>query len=787
VRNDASHSPLLFQTSDTTWQAYNDWGGASFYEGNGIAGRAFKVSYNRPFTTRGTHPYSYLFNAEYPMIRWLEANGYDVSYMSEIDTDRSGSLLLQHKVFLSVGHDEYWSGQQRANVEAARAAGVNLAFFSGNAVFWKTRWENSIGPSNTPYRTLVCYKETLTGGKIDPSPTWTGSWRDPSVSPPADGNRPENALMGTSFLVNGPEYDAITVPPQYAGMRLWRDTGMSTSQTTTFPLGTLGYEWDSAPDNGFAPPGLVYYSSTTLDVPDAHGPFSTGMLLDYGATYGPGTATHHLTLYRSSSGSLVFGAGTVQWSWGLDTNHDVPTGVGAPSTLSTDPHMQQATVNLLADMGTQPGSLQAGLVAESASTDTTPPSSQITAPASNAVLEIGQTITINGTATDVGGGKVAGVEISTDGGKTWTRASGLGAWSYSWTPSALGPATIQTRSVDDSGNLETPSAGVNVQIVRSMWSASATPTEPSYADANALELGVKFHTDVSGSITGIRFYKGADNTGTHIGHLWSNTGALLAQATFTSESASGWQQVLFATPVSVTANTIYVASYYAPAGNPAVDRPFFTSSVDLSPLHFPADAGLYRYGSGGGFPTNTYASTNYWVDVIFSTSAATQTCPCSMWSASVIPSAPSHADAHALELGVKFYADVSGSITGIRFYKGAGNTGTHIGHLWSNTGALLAQATFTSESASGWQQVLFATPVSVTANTIYVASYYAPAGNPAVDRPFFTSSVDNAPLHFLADAPSGGDGLYLYGSGGGFPTNTYASTNYWVDVIFTTP
>ena len=120
------------------------------------AGRAYKVSYNRPFNTRGVDGgQDWVFNAEYPMVRWLEANGYDVSYFTGVDSDRAGALIRNHKVFLSVGHDEYWSGGQRANVEAARNAGVHLAFFSGNEVFWKTRWENSIDGSNTAYRTLV--------------------------------------------------------------------------------------------------------------------------------------------------------------------------------------------------------------------------------------------------------------------------------------------------------------------------------------------------------------------------------------------------------------------------------------------------------------------------------------------------------------------------------------------------------------------------------------------------------------------------------------------------------
>ena len=108
-------------------------------------------------------PEDWVFNSEYPMVRWLERNGYDVSYTTGVDSDRRGAELHEHRAFLSVGHDEYWSGDQRANVEAARDAGVNLAFFSGNEVFWKTRWEDD-------HRTLVSYKETHADAKIDRRP-----------------------------------------------------------------------------------------------------------------------------------------------------------------------------------------------------------------------------------------------------------------------------------------------------------------------------------------------------------------------------------------------------------------------------------------------------------------------------------------------------------------------------------------------------------------------------------------------------------------------------------------
>ena len=126
------------------------------------------------------------------MIRWLEANGYNVSYSTGVDTDRRGRpCLTNHKVFLSVGHDEYWSGPQRANVESARNAGVHLAFFSGNEVFWKTRWENSIDGSATPYRTLVCYKETHADAKIDPTSTGRehGAILDLVLPPMVEGRR----------------------------------------------------------------------------------------------------------------------------------------------------------------------------------------------------------------------------------------------------------------------------------------------------------------------------------------------------------------------------------------------------------------------------------------------------------------------------------------------------------------------------------------------------------------------------------------------------------------------
>jgi YVTN family beta-propeller protein len=168
------------------------------------------------------------------------------------------------------------------------------------------------------------------------------------------------------------------------------------------------------------------------------------------------------------------------------------------------------------------------------------------------------------------------------------------------------------------------------------------------------------------------------------------------------------------------------------------------------------------------------------------TTAAAGACPCSLWPASAVPANASWADGNSVNLGVKFTSTQAGFITGIRFYKGSGNTGTHIGALWSSTGTLLAQATFTNETATGWQQVNFAAPVAITANTTYVASYLAPNGGYALNGGFFASTgVTNAMLSAPATGVVAGNGVYRYGAGNLFPNATYNASNYWVDVVFT--
>ena len=556
-------------------------------------------------------------------------------------------------------------------------------------------------------------------------------------------------------------------------------------------------------------------------------------------------------------------------------------------------------------------------------------------------------------------------------GLTLNMASGV----ITGRPTASGIFSF-TAQVRDTGNpIQTATKPLSITItststptVVTIWSSTTAPGLVDGGPDSAVELGVKFKSDVAGTIAGIRFYKAGANTGTHIGNLWTSNGTQLATVTFTGETASGWQQALFATPVAIASNTVYVASYHANNGHYSADVNYFQGKgMDSPPLHALANGvsggnGVFAYGSSSVFPNQTWNAANYWVDVVFQAgspptlrsiavtpaspsilSGATQqftatgtysdgstrnvtsqatwtssntgvatinagglatgvsvgtttisatlagvvgsttltvqpaqlvitttslptgvvnvaytgtltaangtlpytwslasgslpsgltlnmasgvitgrptasgifsftaqvrdtgnpiqtaTKPLSItitststptvvtiWSSTTAPGLVDGGPDSAVELGVKFKSDVAGTIAGIRFYKAGANTGTHIGNLWTSNGTQLATVTFTGETASGWQQALFATPVAIASNTVYVASYHANNGHYSADVNYFQGKgVDNPPLHALANGVSGGNGVYAYGASSVFPNQTWNAANYWVDVVF---
>ncbi len=472
--------------------------------------------------------------------------------------------------------------------------------------------------------------------------------------------------------------------------------------------------------------------------------------------------------------------------------------------------------------------------------------------------------------------------------------------------SAAGTVKIQSRAVDESGNLQEPATAAELVVAdrnelpgSTIWPDSEAPAVPSEVDSKAVELGMKFRSDVDGYVTGIRFYKRPSNSGTHVGNLWTRDRTLLGMVTFASETASGWQYAALPNPVPIAANTTYVVSYHAPNGGYSLNSRYFAGGgVSNPPLRALGDGedggnGVYRYGDSG-FPDQSSNASNYWVDVVFEESPSSDnkpptvtavspvegatevhpnatvsvvfsepmdaatinsgtivlrdgsgtlmpatvsygsapftavltpgsplelaakftvtamggaggvtdvtgnpleadyewsfttavSVPATIWADTAIPKVPSDNDSKAVELGTKFRSDVDGYVTGIRFYKGSSNTGTHAGNLWTANGTLLGSVTFASETASGWQHAALSNPVPIAANTTYVVSYYAPNGGYSADAGYFAGrAVSNPPLRALGDGEDGGNGVYRYGDSG-FPDQSSNASNYWVDVGF---
>ncbi|MEM7555306.1 MAG: N,N-dimethylformamidase beta subunit family domain-containing protein [Cyanobacteria bacterium P01_A01_bin.84] len=337
VRDDNGDSDVLFQSSFTTFLAYNSFGDGSLYGYNSLNGiRAFKVSYDTPFaqSSKDFLEWNSLLRWEYNMVRWLESQSYDVSYVTNMDVHANSSLLQQHKVFLSVGHDEYWSEGERNHVEQARDGNqpVNLAFFSANSAYWRVRFENSTitGQSN---RVMVCYKQDATAG--EPTDKWRSTLN----------NRPENALLGVMYTG---DYDQLyggfdfvvtnSSDPYYA------NTGLNNGDYLTQ---LVGFEWDAKINNGDAPGGLVTLSESPVI------PKNT----DKDVPAGTNTQISHAVRYSAPSGGKVFATGSIQWMWGLDS-FDVPT-------PREDIRVQQIAVNILADMGAKPVTPDPGIVVPS--------------------------------------------------------------------------------------------------------------------------------------------------------------------------------------------------------------------------------------------------------------------------------------------------------------------------------------------------------------------------------------------------------------------------------------
>lgn len=349
VRDDTSQSTYLFQSSVTTSQAYNPWGGKSLYNHNSKNGQAAKVSFNRPYAHEHTQPANYpyithgtrfgaglLFEWEINLLRFMEREGYDVSYVTNLDLHESPNIIRSHRSFLSVGHDEYWTYQMKSAKHAAQSSGIHLGFFGANQAYWQVRLDPS--SSGQPNRTMLTYKE---GAK----------WNDPYAtdSDPANDKyitarfrdlryqpfnvidsiaQPENGLIGVMYHGDPADGSIVVADPSH-----WVYAGTGVSAGSSFPR-LMGYETDAMADNGYSPQGI----RKLADSPDPWG-------------------GSHATIFTSPSGAVTFATGSMQWNWGLD---GYANQCGDPCV---NPTVQQVTRNVFARFATAPLSAPTNLQA----------------------------------------------------------------------------------------------------------------------------------------------------------------------------------------------------------------------------------------------------------------------------------------------------------------------------------------------------------------------------------------------------------------------------------------
>ncbi|GAB4111604.1 MAG: hypothetical protein OHK0050_10910 [Roseiflexaceae bacterium] len=343
VRDQVPAAEVLYQQSIFTYHAYNSFGGKSLYDQVGTDECRTDSGDRRALAVSLKRPYAYLsdyLEIEHPLVFWLEQQGYSMSYSNNWDTHRAGlaeqNPLLQYKLFVSSGHDEYWSQSMRDAVEEARDAGVHLAFFSSNVMYWRVRMEAE--PVSGDADALIVTYKTSENGPPDPQGP-TSTWRD------ANGiNAPENALVGVMYIGDNDELDfPLRVRGDLAKDRIYRNTGLDQLPPDGYvDIGQdlIGWEWDAVVENGHTPPGLQILAET---------PTYGILLADAGYRYRVGRGNAHVTRYTAPSGAIVFATGTNRWSWGL-------------SRYEPDRRIQQITYNVLADMNLQPATPAADLV-----------------------------------------------------------------------------------------------------------------------------------------------------------------------------------------------------------------------------------------------------------------------------------------------------------------------------------------------------------------------------------------------------------------------------------------
>lgn len=377
VRSTSSAGKMAIVIPDCTHQAYNVWGattdngsllsgtwtGRNLYQigadGNtpNFAHRSYAVSFDRPYSTQTTNAQTYIFDSEMGWINFTEAQGYNLTYFSDIDLEQSSTILNNTSLVVLLGHAEYWSMNIYNAYQNALAAGVNVHSESSNIALWHTRF----AASDTTKRTLICYKDSGTadvsagwsGTGYDPV-SYTGTWRDSRTNPGTVNNtdiRRENGICGQMFLSSGPTQGTLSVPFSSKTSPIWRNSpaiqSLTTGQTYTSTTSVLGYEIDAPDGSAGQPANLVNLSPMSFSY--TRGSNAAGTIY-----VTSGTTTIGFTMYRAGSGALFFHTGSWRGWWSVSRWQG-----SGPTGGSVDINWQNALLAVLYDFGQIPASIQA--------------------------------------------------------------------------------------------------------------------------------------------------------------------------------------------------------------------------------------------------------------------------------------------------------------------------------------------------------------------------------------------------------------------------------------------
>ncbi|HEV2412738.1 MAG TPA: N,N-dimethylformamidase beta subunit family domain-containing protein [Candidatus Saccharimonadales bacterium] len=770
---------IMLTMADTTWQAYNVWGattdaggGYAGYTGRSLYGqgpnqslnaRAFAVSYDRPIGVIGANAATFYWDSEGGLVAFLEGNGYEISYFTMIDLEKNPAIPSMYTTAISSGHSEYWSSNMRDAFEDARDSGTNVMFFTSNTSLWHVRFD----PADTNKRRMICYKDShATTGydgvtQYDPG-GYTGTWRDPRTTVGGVNNterRPENSMTGQWFIGNANVNERIAVPDDYKNLPIWRNTrvtanpGIAVRGTSSNFMTTAGTNTTISTPSATQTGDLVLVALTFDGQPSG---FNTGGLrvIFNQVPNEANQVTILLTCYAAQAGSTTY---FFNWSNNLASSQVCTVYSGAV--------WEDSGSGVFADTG-------------GGSTHTTP--SVGNGGSNRWAVCVFADVNANGTqkttSWTAGTGLTSRVQTnnSTNSSGSWTSIAMMDTNAASTQGFNTYSATAQFGNPNASAGIMYISPGTTLMggTIGTEWDyvKAEEPTTPT----NMIMLN-KQAIQISGQRSD------------YYGHNYGGAGTIFYSMTI-YEAPSG--ALVFC---AATWQYAWGISYFSDGSDN------YNSSID--PAMQQAVLNLMTdFGNSPPAILSTTANNNATALVSPGSAASpsqygltitSKTQYQSIFDPSLVVTSTSNYDGTAYTMGTVFEATSNGKIYGARWYFPDNLPSmpvTAILYSWTSdsTGTQLA-TTPLSNYQTGWSQGLFSSPISITANTLYVIAIWTSDYYPSTSNLFTNSGVTNSSGTLTAPQSTNTthNGKYVSSnSGPTYPTTTFQGGCYFADVLF---